>query len=214
MAKYVSETFEQNIQNSTTFNDLNLENNAYAKSVYRDSGETPSNTIEDASNVFERVDELNNQKKILDSMVTDLMNANLDTMVESFKDFSPLEIFARLNQLSYLMIKLNARMTGLEDKMDILISRMEYKNNDVVVRENINAPSDVIDLNTAKSFLNALSNNEIDSAGFIDKSIKLEEVFPDRPDAAYRAAYQAIPDINVPKEKDISATIPSSGIVF
>lgn len=140
-----------------------------------------------------------------------------------FNVFGPAELMGKMNQIMFMMMNLNDRLISIEGAI---------KNQPVEKpkSQTINDPRDLINIDKSLNRLEQTNNIpsiddikiqlekiksgkvpvSIPDEDYIDKSVNLEEIFPDLEDEAYQAAYSAMKI----KQKTQSETTPVSPIAM
>lgn len=154
-------------------------------------------------------------------MVKKYSEESKQELKNQFEKFSPVELFEKINQLIFVVADLSNRVSSMEQtiktgkveqpqEMEItdpetlyrIQSRMEKRGIDnfedaapkSIPQQPENNTVDVPDINDVRRRLAEIKSGvkSIPSEGLVDKSIKLEEVFPNLDDEAYSAAYAAM----------------------
>jgi len=148
------------------------------------------------------------QSAIINEAMDEINRVNPTKIEESFKTFKPAELFERLNQITFLMIEMNNRMTAIEKQ----IRNGDIQNtNDrpltpIEQFEQSNPGKNDDQMMTVEQVKNGIKKAQaekkvpgIPTEDYIDRGVKLEEIFPDQSNEALQAAYESIAET----EKDI-----------
>ena len=139
---------------------------------------------------------------------------------ESFKTFKPAELFERLNQITFLMIEMNNRMTAIEAQMrngnlsntnDKPLSPKEQFEQSNPEKNNDQMPTVEQVKNEIKKAQSEKKVPGIPTEDYIDKGVKLEEIFPEQSNEALQAAYESMAETEKETVNNSSIGLNSNG---
>jgi len=145
------------------------------------------------------------QSAIVKETMDEINRINPNKIENALKKFQPAELFERLNQITFVLIEMNNRLTAIEASLEKgeQLEPVPVKTETLSPREQFEAAGqedvsekDLMDLDTAKEELKKITSAKkipgIPNESYVDNGVSLEEVFPDRPDEAYKAAYSSM----------------------
>ena len=143
------------------------------------------------------------QSAIVNETMNEINRINPRKIEDTLKSFKPAELFERLNQITFLMIEMNNRLTAIESILS-KSSRLEthpdeepekpLSPREMFDQNNTSSPS--MSVEEARKLMTEKINEKkipgIPSEDYIDKGVKLEEIFPKQSNEAIQAAYETI----------------------
>ena len=84
------------------------------------------------TSVEEHIAVVNHQNKTVNNMIKEITTGTAEEITNTFETLSTLELFERMNQISFLLVKMNARLDGIEKaitdgKTQIVEPQQEYR---------------------------------------------------------------------------------------
>ncbi len=172
--------------------------------------------------VEEHIAKINHENKEINKAVKQITETTQEEITNTFETFTALELFEKMNQITYLLIKMNNRMTSIEEvlagKADAeILNKTEKKltPREQFMQEEQQKNEDNLD--KANSQLKKGMSEEViglPDEDYLDKGTNLESMFPNMPSEAYQAAYQALDKTEAPKNVSKSPNGGTTGIVF
>lgn len=184
-----------------------------------------SRTPNEAVNEDDYINLVKEQTEQVSSMIQQYSDESKQELKNQFQKFQPVEIFEKLNQIIFVIAQLGNKITSLEKTLNTIMTNnadepddKNENNNDMNIDEhnetendipqsipNTNQTSDDMPtVNEIKQKINMAKNGNKDNDTYTDKSVKLEEIFPNLDDEAYQAAYASsmLKERNKPKTEE------------
>lgn len=166
------------------------------------------------TNQDEYIDMVREQTDHVSNMIKKYSDESKKEFKNQFDKFAPAELFEKLNQLIFVVADLSNRITSLENKFsnnntppnsknEIEISdpadlfRLQHELDTLDSSKRFNQkPQNIPDVSAIREHLSNIKQGNkvrtIPTEEYIDKGIKLEEVFPNLDDEAYQAVYSSL----------------------
>jgi len=151
-------------------------------------------------------DSMDELKKVTDSY-TEIENA--------LKKFKPLELFERLNQITFLMIEMRNRLDAIENHLKIDEEKPPKSPIEHFNESSYNKDNDLMNPKVVKEQLNNIQRGgipTIPNENYIENGANLEEMFPGKPDEAYQAAYKSLAENQDKLNTQTTSKSPKGGI--
>ena len=142
------------------------------------------------------------QSAIVKETMDEINRVNPRKIEESFKTFKPAELFERLNQITFLMIEMNNRMTAIEAQMKSGVLYGDKSDKPLSPKEqfeqsntNTNNEQMMTVAQVKEEIKRAQTEKKVPSIpteDYIDKGVRLEEIFPEQSNEALQAAYESM----------------------
>jgi hypothetical protein len=224
MSKYFTDdndlsALTEQVQESTKIDNITIptqtNNNTSQYSQINQQKPTPRPTT-----VEEHIAAINIQNNEVNKSMEEITKQTGDKISNTFETLAPLELFERMNQLTYLIVKMNNKLTAIEELL-VLSKNNKSSVMDIpkeIVKEKLSPKEQYIQENSQElTPLEAAQQqlrqgmeshgNGLPVEGYTDESNNLENIFPNMPTEAYQAAYQGMNDENAMKSG-------GKGIVF
>lgn len=157
--------------------------------------------------VEEHIAAINTQNKQVDNAMKKISEQTAKEIENTFETIAPLELFERMNQLTFLMVQMNNKLTAIET---ILSEGVDLNTKNITVPkaepEVKLTPKEQYLQETTKEMTpleeahNQLKTgmeahgNGLPTDGYTGAGTNLEKMFPNMPEEAYQAAYQGMND--------------------
>lgn len=179
--------------------------------------------IPNPTSVEDHIAIVNHQNKTVNNMIKEITVGTAEEITQTFETLSTLELFERMNQISFLLVKMNSRLDGIEKAINGtngVKTTQEYTQVEQTAVEPIKpdyqeqekpkidtsnmSPREQYALEKTdklspleaahKQLADGIKSNFPDE-GYVGEGTNLEKIFPNMPDDAYQAAYSSINDI-------------------
>jgi len=213
MSKYFNNTESL----STSISDISEENNSIIPThIQQIDNDGKANLQSKLNNSLDdEIKKVASQSAIIDDSMDELKKVT-DSYAEienALKKFKPLELFERLNQITFLMIEMRNRLDAIENHL-----RLDEEKPLKSPIEQFNETSnndDLMDPKVAKEQLNSIQKGNIPTIpneNYIENGVNLEEMFPGKPDEAYQAAYKSLAENQDKLNTQTVSKSPKGGI--
>lgn len=177
--------------------------------------ETPETITPPPKTVEEHIAHVNAQNNEITRAVKEISETTATEIKNTFESMEVLELFERMNQISFLLIKMNNRLTSIEE---VMVGKQDVASLSDVPEVKLSPREQFIqqgskDLTPVEEANKKLSDAQkgvtgLPSEDYIDKGANLEKMFPNMPEEAYQASY------NTNIEESKSPKGGTTGVVF
>lgn len=176
--------------------------------------EIPKKPTNVPTSVEEHIASVTAQNNEVNTAMKHITQAAGEQIENDFKSLAPLELFERMNQLTYLIVKMNNKLTAIEKllidggdaktELDAANIRTESATHNTSTTTSVSPKEQYLKQQEDSKRLSAVElaqqqlskgmynhGNGLPSEGYADESNNLEKIFPNMPEEAYQAAYES-----------------------
>jgi hypothetical protein len=232
MGKYFNNKIENHEQQINALNkkenkkNISIpQNNSIIQDNYKkniiDTTNNEEETIDEVKKFQKIVEETNIVNNKLNEIKNDLTTETMKSLNEELKNFTPAQIFERLNMIIFLLSRLENRIVNIETKLNIDKNQKNENLKDEKITptnelKNVeeNNEIDWKNVNDVKKYISEKMNSpKIPEENYIDKTIDVEKVFKDKPKEAIEAVYEGMLETNSNIQEEVEKG-KMKGIVF